>query len=187
MSGPRLPPHHHLSSRRLRRGCVSPCWPLPAYRSRLPPRVRSGLPLLGAPPCAVTRTPCGLDAAARTSSHATRSPVDHACATRSPIDHACATRGPDDHARASGGPPTPPAPCAAPSTPTARFADPALVYHRRGHATTLAPPDSGPSTRATRIADPAVASANQETTRPEARSGMGREKHSAVHSLACRA
>jgi hypothetical protein len=105
MSGPRLPPHHHLSSRRLRRGCVSPCWPLPAYRSRLPPRVRFGLPLLpGAPPCVVTRTPCGLDAAARTSSHATRSPVDHACATRSPVDHACATRGPDDYARASGGP-----------------------------------------------------------------------------------
>jgi hypothetical protein len=48
-----------------------------------------------------------------------------------------------------------PAPRAAPSTP-ARFANPALVYHRRGHATTSAPPDSGPSTSAARFADPAV-------------------------------
>jgi hypothetical protein len=136
VSGPRLPPHHHLSSRRLRRGCVSPCWPLPTYRSRLPPRVRSSLPLLpNGPPCAVTRTPCGLDAAARAYSCATRDPVDHACAyshatrgsvdhacatrgfvdhacahsraTRGPVDHACATRGPVDHACASRGPADP--------------------------------------------------------------------------------
>jgi hypothetical protein len=63
---------------------------------------------------------------------------------------------------ASSTPPAPraatsimPAPRAAPSTP-ARFANPALVYHRRGHATTSAPPDSGPSTSAARFADPAV-------------------------------
>jgi hypothetical protein len=53
-------------------------------------------------------------------------------------------------------PPTPPAPCAAPSTPTARFADPALVYHRRRHVTTLTPADSGPLTSPVRFADPAV-------------------------------
>jgi hypothetical protein len=52
-------------------------------------------------------------------------------------------------------PSTTPAPRVAPSTP-ARFANPALVYHRRGHATTSAPPDSGPSTSATRFADPVV-------------------------------
>jgi hypothetical protein len=99
VSGPRLPPHHHLSSRRLRRGCVSPYWPLSTHRSRLPPRVRSGLPLLpGAPPCVVTRTPCGLDVAARAYSRATRGPVNHACATRGPVDHAYATRGPVYHA-----------------------------------------------------------------------------------------
>jgi hypothetical protein len=48
-----------------------------------------------------------------------------------------------------------PAPCVAPSTPT-RFADPALVYHRRSHATTSAPADSGSSTSTARFADPAV-------------------------------
>jgi hypothetical protein len=47
------------------------------------------------------------------------------------------------------------APRAAPSTP-ARFANPAPVYHRRGHTTTSAPPDSGPSTSAARFANPAV-------------------------------
>jgi hypothetical protein len=97
VSGPRLPPHHHLSSRRLRRECVSPCWPLPTYRSRLPPRVRFGLPLLpGAPPCAVTRTPCVLDVAARAYSRASRGPFDHACATRGPADPSRTMRGPAD-------------------------------------------------------------------------------------------
>jgi hypothetical protein len=62
---------------------------------------------------------------------------------------------------------TPPAPRAAPSTP-ARFANPTLVYHRRGHATTLAPPDSGPSTRATRFADPAVVYHRREPATPAA-------------------
>jgi hypothetical protein len=105
------------------------------------------LPLLpGAPPCAVTRTPCGLDAAARAYSRATRGPVDHACATRGLVDHACASRGP----------PTPLAPCAALLTPTTRFADPALVYYRRRHVTTSAPADPGPSTSPVRFADPAV-------------------------------
>jgi hypothetical protein len=105
VSGPRLPPHHHLSSRHLRRGCVSPCWPLPTYRSRLPPRVQSGLPLLpGAPPCAVTRTPCGLAAMAHAYSRATLGPVDHTCATRGLVDHACASRGPADPSRTMRGP-----------------------------------------------------------------------------------
>ena len=62
-------------------------------------------------------------------------------------------------------PSTPPAPRAAPSTP-ARFANPALVYHRRGHATTSAPPDSGPSTSAARFADPAVVYHRRESATP---------------------
>jgi hypothetical protein len=78
-------------------------------------------------------------------------------------------------------PSTLPAPCAAPSTPPApraappttpvpraapatlapstsenRFADPALVYHRRGSAPPSAPTNSGPSTSAARFADPTV-------------------------------
>jgi hypothetical protein len=48
-----------------------------------------------------------------------------------------------------------PAPRVAPSTP-ARFADPALVYHHRGHVATSAPADSGPPTSAARFADPVV-------------------------------
>jgi hypothetical protein len=52
-------------------------------------------------------------------------------------------------------PSTTPAPRAAPST-SARFADPALVYHRRDHATTSAPADLDLSPRAARFADPAV-------------------------------
>jgi hypothetical protein len=64
-------------------------------------------------------------------------------------------------------PSTPPAPRAAPSTP-ARFANPTLVYHRRGHATTSAPPDSGPSTSATRFADPAVVYHRREPATPAA-------------------
>jgi hypothetical protein len=62
---------------------------------------------------------------------------------------------------------TPPTPRAAPSTP-ARFANPALVYHRRGHATTSAPPDSGPSTSAARFADPAVVYHRREPAPPAA-------------------
>jgi hypothetical protein len=71
-------------------------------------------------------------------------------------------------------PSTPPAPRAAPSTPPAphaapsRFANPALVYHRRGHATTSAPPDSGPSTSAARFADPAVVYHRREPAPPAA-------------------
>jgi hypothetical protein len=60
-----------------------------------------------------------------------------------------------------------PAPRAAPSTP-ARFANPALVYHRRGHATTSAPPDSGPSTSVARFADPAVVYHRREPAIPAA-------------------
>jgi hypothetical protein len=64
-------------------------------------------------------------------------------------------------------PSTPPAPRAAPSTP-ARFANPVLVYHRRGHATTSAPPDSGPSTSAAWFADPAVVYHRREPAPPAA-------------------
>jgi hypothetical protein len=60
-----------------------------------------------------------------------------------------------------------PAPRAASSTP-ARFANLALVYHRRGHATTSAPPDSGPSTSAARFADPAVVYHRREPAIPVA-------------------
>jgi hypothetical protein len=61
----------------------------------------------------------------------------------------------------------PPAPRAAPSTP-ARFANPALVYHRRGHTTTSAPLDSGPSTSTARFADPAVVYHRREPAIPAA-------------------
>ena len=54
-----------------------------------------------------------------------------------------------------------------PSTP-ARFANPALVYHRRGHATTSAPPDACPSTSAARFADPAVVYHRREPAPPAA-------------------
>jgi hypothetical protein len=64
-------------------------------------------------------------------------------------------------------PSTTPAPRAAPSTP-ARFANPTLVYHRRGHATTSAPPDSGPSTSAARFTDPAVVYHRREPATPAA-------------------
>jgi hypothetical protein len=64
-------------------------------------------------------------------------------------------------------PSTTPAPRAAPSTP-ARFANPTLVYHRRGHATTSAPLDSGPSTSATRFADPTVVYHRRELATPAA-------------------
>jgi hypothetical protein len=64
-------------------------------------------------------------------------------------------------------PSTPPAPRAAPLTP-ARFANPALVYHRRGHATASAPPDSGPSTSAARFVDPAVVYHRREPAIPAA-------------------
>jgi hypothetical protein len=58
-----------------------------------------------------------------------------------------------------------PAPRAAPSTP-ARFANPALVYHCRGHATTSAPPDTGPSPSVARFADPAVVYHRREPAIP---------------------
>jgi hypothetical protein len=64
-------------------------------------------------------------------------------------------------------PSTPLVPRAAPSTP-ARFANPTLVYHRRGHTTTSVPPDSGLSTHATRFADPAVVYHCREPATPAA-------------------
>jgi hypothetical protein len=62
-------------------------------------------------------------------------------------------------------PSTTPAPRAAPSTST-RFADPALVYHRRDHATTSAPVDLDLSPRAARFADPAVIYHRRELAMP---------------------
>jgi hypothetical protein len=64
-------------------------------------------------------------------------------------------------------PSTTPAPRAAPSTP-ARFANPTLVYRRRSHTTTSAPPDSGPSTSATCFADPAIVCHHREPATPAA-------------------
>jgi hypothetical protein len=109
---------------------------------------------------------CGLDAPAGTFACATGSPVDPAyamrgyfdpacatrdpaCATRGPVDLVYATRGPVDPACATGGLVDPA--CAAPatsaqSTSGTRFADPAIIYHRRGSAPPSAPTDSGPST-----------------------------------------
>jgi hypothetical protein len=46
---------------------------------------------------------CGLNAFARTSSRATRGPVDLAYATHGPVDHACATRSPVNFSRAMCG------------------------------------------------------------------------------------
>jgi hypothetical protein len=61
-------------------------------------------PTPSAPPCAVTCTSCGLDAAACASSRASRGPVDLACASCGLDDPACATRGPVDPARATRNP-----------------------------------------------------------------------------------
>jgi hypothetical protein len=75
-----------------------------------------------------------------------------------------------------------PAPRAAPSTP-ACFAIPTLVYHRRGHATTSAPPDSGPSTSATRFADPAVVYHRREPATPAALDVSAVRSESSVYHL----
>jgi hypothetical protein len=63
-------------------------------------------------------------------------------------------------------PSTPPAPCAAQSTSEARFADPALVYHRRGRATPSTPTDPGPSTSVARFAEPAAVYHRREPAKP---------------------
>jgi hypothetical protein len=104
MPGPHLPPHHHLSSRRLRRRCVSPCrLPLPTDLDSLlesdpvPPHPRP-------PSCVVTCSSCSHDATAHAHFHATRGHDDHACATRGPFDPTCATRDPVDPACATRGP-----------------------------------------------------------------------------------
>jgi hypothetical protein len=75
---------------------------------------------------------------------------------------------------------TTPAPRAAPSTP-ARFANPTLVYHRRGHATTSAPPGSGPSTSATRFANPAVVYHHREPATPAALDVLAVRSESSVY------
>jgi hypothetical protein len=104
----------------------------------------------------------------RTTSSAPRAapstpPAPRAATTIMPAPRAATSTTPAPRAAPS----TPPAPHAAPSTP-ARFANPALVYHRRGHATSSAHPDSGPSTSAARFADPAVVYHRREPTIPDA-------------------
>jgi hypothetical protein len=172
VSRPRLPPHHHLSSRRLRRGCVSPCWPLPTHRSRLPRRVRSGLPLLpGTPPCAVTCTRAASTLrlapipAPRAAPLITPAPRVAPSTMPAPIPAPRATPSTTPVPRAA--PSTPPAPRATPSTPTARFADLALVYHRRRHITTSAPADSGPSTSPVRFVTPPSSITAASRPRPQ--------------------
>jgi hypothetical protein len=112
--------------------------------------------LLGAPPCAVTRTSCGLDTVACAYSRAMRGTADHACATRGLVDHACISRGPADPSRTMRGP----------VDAHDSFAEPALVYHHRCHVTTSAPADSGPSTSPMRFADPAVVYHRRESDTP---------------------
>jgi hypothetical protein len=100
-------------------------------------------------------------------------PVPRAAPTILPAPHVASSILPAPHAAPStmpaprAAPSTPPAQHTAPSTP-ARFANPTLVYHRRGHATTSAPPDSGPSTNADRFADPAVVYHRREPATPAA-------------------
>jgi hypothetical protein len=62
------------------------------------------------------------------------------------VDHACATRDLVDTSQEMRGPPT----------SVACFADPALVYHRRGRATPSKPTDSVPSMGAAHFAEPAI-------------------------------
>jgi hypothetical protein len=59
-----------------------------------------------------------------------------------------------------------PAPRAASTTSAMRFADPALVYHRRGSSTPSAPADQCPSTNAACFAEPAVVYRRRATTVP---------------------
>jgi hypothetical protein len=63
-------------------------------------------------------------------------------------------------------PSTPPTPCTAPSV--ARFADPALVYHRRGRTTPSSPTDPGPSMSVARFAEPAIVYHRHESATPAA-------------------
>jgi hypothetical protein len=91
-------------------------------------------------------------------------PVPHAAPSITPAPRAAPSTTPAPR----GAPPTPPAPCTAPSTPTPRFADPALVYHRRRHVTTLAPADPAPSTSPVCFADPSIVYHRRESTTPMA-------------------
>jgi hypothetical protein len=58
-----------------------------------------------------------------------RDPVDPACAACGHVDTACATRGPADPTRATRGPVD-----LGPIDGGTPFADPAIVYYRRGSA-----------------------------------------------------
>jgi hypothetical protein len=109
----------------------------------LPPPVPR-LASLPAPRVATTppRTTSSVPRAASSTPHAPR-----AAPSTPPAPRAATSIMPAPCAASSILPPsTRPVPRAAPSTP-ARFANPALVYHHRGHATTSAPP---PPTRAWR-------------------------------------
>jgi hypothetical protein len=90
---------------------------------------------------------------------AARGPADPACATRGHVDPACATRGHAAPACASSSPGD-----FDPSTGVTRFADPAIVYRRRGSAPPSAPTNPGPSTDMARLADTAVVHPRRKPT-----------------------
>jgi hypothetical protein len=124
--------------------------------------------LIPPPPPAPRLAPLPAPRAATTTSSAPRAapstpPVPRVSPSILPAPRVAPSTTPAPRAAPS----TSPAPGAAPSTP-ARFANPALVYHRRGHTTTSAPPDLGPSTSAARFADPAVVYHHREPATPVA-------------------
>jgi hypothetical protein len=107
-------------------------------------------------------------------------PASHVAPTNPPAPRAAPSITPAPRAA----PPTPPAPRAAPPT-SARFADPAVVYHRRGHAATSAPADSSLSTSTTRFADPAVVYHRHEPAIPAAPDApAARSEPSVYHPVA---
>jgi transposase InsO family protein len=124
--------------------------PLPAPRAATtPPLTTSSAPRVTPSTPPAPRAATSIMPAPRAAPSTT--PVPRAASSTPPAPHAA----PSTPSAPRAAPSTTPAPRAAPSTP-ARFANPTLVYHRRGHATTSAPPDSGLSTSAARFADPAV-------------------------------
>jgi hypothetical protein len=88
------------------------------------------------------------------------------------VNPSCATRGSNASARTSTrtscGPADPACATRGPSDSGTRFADPALVYHHRGRATTLAPMNPGPSTSTPRFADPAIVYHRRKSATPAA-------------------
>jgi hypothetical protein len=76
---------------------------------------------------------------------------------------------------------TPLAPCATPSTSSTRFADPALVYHRRGQVTPSAPVVLAPSTSAARFANPTLVYHNRERAPPSAPDALSTRTESPMY------